>query len=147
MKNKKGFTLVEILAVIVLLALLIIFAVPAILEALEGGRTGIDKINKKNLTDACESVIVEVVSCKIHDETYGALGIHVSDTLKGKCDTLQDLVIGKTVTTNVRNLISSGYFRDDDHNCDLDKPIKITTNSSTLKVTVDLSEVSCRKKK
>jgi len=40
MKNRKGFTLVELLAVIVVLAVIMIFAVPAVLNAMNNARQG-----------------------------------------------------------------------------------------------------------
>ena len=43
MKNKKGFTLVELLAVIVILAIIMIIAIPAVLQTMESARIGVGK--------------------------------------------------------------------------------------------------------
>lgn len=48
MKNKKGFTLVELLAVIVVLAIIMIIAVPAVLDSMESAKAGSFKIFAEN---------------------------------------------------------------------------------------------------
>ena len=50
--NKKGFTLVELLAVIVILAALVIIAVPAISNVLKGGREQAKDINYDTVLNA-----------------------------------------------------------------------------------------------
>lgn len=47
-KNKSGFTLVELLAVIVVLAIIMIIAVPAVLESMENARKGSLKVYAQN---------------------------------------------------------------------------------------------------
>ena len=47
-KNKSGFTLVELLAVIVVLAIIMIIAVPAVLDSMENARKGALKVYAQN---------------------------------------------------------------------------------------------------
>ena len=55
MKNKKGFTLVELLAVIVVLAIIMIIAVPAVLDSMSNAKQGSLKVEaRKVLSKALE---------------------------------------------------------------------------------------------
>lgn len=54
MKNKKGFTLVEVLAVIIVLALLFVIATPKILDAIENSEKNAFKNNVENLIKTAE---------------------------------------------------------------------------------------------
>lgn len=144
MKNKKGFTLVELLAVIVLLSIIMIIVVPNVLNALNSGKNTIDKINKRQLTDAADLVIVEVISCKYQDSTFQALGITKPTSQNANlCQTLRNAVIGKTIRTTVGNLKLAGYFQDEMNNCNNEGVVKITTNGNTYKTTITLENVTC----
>lgn len=48
-KNKKGFTLVELLAVIVVLAIIMIIAVPQVMNAMDGAKVGAFKVEARNV--------------------------------------------------------------------------------------------------
>ena len=54
MKNKKGFTLVELLAVIVILAIILVIAVPKILTVIDDTRTESMKSSAKMIIDSAE---------------------------------------------------------------------------------------------
>lgn len=49
MKNKKGFTLVELLAVIVVLAIIMIIAVPAVLDSMSSAKKGSFVVEARNV--------------------------------------------------------------------------------------------------
>ena len=57
MKNKKGFTLVELLAVIVILAIILVIAIPQIAKVIDDG-----KIN--SLKDKCRKRILSTKNNK-----------------------------------------------------------------------------------
>ena len=54
MKNKKGFTLVELLAIIVILAIIAIIAVPIILNMIEEAKKGAFKSSANGYKDAVQ---------------------------------------------------------------------------------------------
>ena len=71
--NKKGFTLVEILAVLVILSLLLILTIPSIKNALTNGKNKINEINKKQIEDAAKIIVDEVIYCNMTEITKDAL--------------------------------------------------------------------------
>lgn len=73
--NKKGFTLVEVLAVLVILSLLLILTIPSIRDALTSGKNKINEINKKQIEDAAKIIVDEVIYCNLSDETKKLLGV------------------------------------------------------------------------
>lgn len=76
--NKKGFTLVELLAVIVILAILIIFAMPAVISTMETARAGTFKNEINALVSEYETAFSregmidskEVENVKVGDNYY-----------------------------------------------------------------------------
>lgn len=94
MKNKKGFTLVELLAVIVLLGILVAIAVPSVL--------GISKKIKENMYEA------KVKTIEVAAEAW-------ADDNKNSCKTLNDKSIGF--------LISEGYLKADDKEGNIKNPV------------------------
>jgi len=114
--KKSGFTLVELLAVIVILAVLMVFAVPNVWKVVTSSKTGINTLNLSGLNDAAV--------------TYGLANIYIPDncaltsiptsdavTMPSGCDK-------KTVT--VGYLINNGYYKDEANHC------KNTLNTNIL---------------
>jgi prepilin-type N-terminal cleavage/methylation domain-containing protein len=54
MKKKKGFTLVELLAVIVILAVLVLLAVPSVLKMMNGAKENAFEIEAENIIDGAK---------------------------------------------------------------------------------------------
>ena len=59
MKKKKGFTLVELLAVIVILAVLVLLAVPSVLKMMNGAKSNAFKIESENIGKAAKSAYAD----------------------------------------------------------------------------------------
>ena len=55
MKKRNGFTLVELLAVIVILAIILVIAVPSIMDTIEDSRKGAIESSVKMIASAAES--------------------------------------------------------------------------------------------
>jgi prepilin-type N-terminal cleavage/methylation domain-containing protein len=53
-KKKKGFTLVELLAVIVILAVLVLLAVPSVLKMMDGAKDNAFEIEAENIIDGAK---------------------------------------------------------------------------------------------
>ena len=98
--NKKGFTLVELLAVIVILALLIVVVANTALPAMRNAKT-------KSLKTYAERVVEQAKALKISDESKcvsgtpcklaDIMGSDVSDTYKA-----EDIVVTGDITTGYK---------------------------------------------
>lgn len=95
--KKNGFTLVELLAVIVILALLITIAVPNII--------GISNKIKKNMF--CEKVSSIESAAKLY-----AQDMYSDDAVSGS----NEVILASDVT--IKDLIDDGYLKKDDDKCD-----------------------------
>ena len=136
MKNNRGFTLTELLAVIVLLSILMLIAVPNIQGALGASKNSIGEYEKKAIKDAAERAVLEVLNCDLYDSTYNVFGKANTTT----CSTMQNYIIGNTVNSTVELLKNNGYFDDKANRCSGN--ITITTDNA-YKITVDTSNVTC----
>ena len=71
--NKKGFTLVEILATLVILSFIFMLTYPTIQKAFNNGKTAISELSKKQIEDAAKIVIDEVIYCNMSEDTKSLL--------------------------------------------------------------------------
>ena len=58
-KKKKGFTLVELLAVIVILAILVLLAVPSVLKMMNGSKDNAFRIESENIGQAAKTAYAD----------------------------------------------------------------------------------------
>ena len=79
MKNKKGFTLVELLAVIVILAVILVIAIPQIIKTIEAARISSFKDSAILIATNAEK---DYLSNKVLDVEYNATSIKCSDVAK-----------------------------------------------------------------
>ena len=136
MKNKKGFTLVELLAVIVILGIIAVIAIPQIMDSLNKARNKISAIEKNRLIDGAEEMIMEVISCDMTATDFN----YLFNKSISNCSEMQDLVIEKEISTTVTKLKDKGYFEDPSNKCNGE--VRITTNSN-YKVAVKTNRVVC----
>lgn len=137
MRNKKGFTLVEMLAVIVILAIVMIIAVPVIQDALSSSNQGMNEFEKKTIKDGAETMVLEIINCDLDSNIYNVLGISNSLT----CSEVNNLVVGKTITISIQNMKTYGFLNDVGGRCQGD--ILVTTDAESYQVTVDTDSVTC----
>lgn len=128
--NKKGFTLVEILAVLVILSLLLILTIPSIKNALTNGKNKINEINKKQIEDAAKIIVDEVIYCNMTEITKDALAETSCGTAKTK------LING--VNIDLKNLEL------DDKSSKCSGTINVKIDSETYKETIDTTNVICK---
>ena len=134
--KKNGFTLVEILGVIVLLSLLILIAIPSINNALQASKNSISNIEKKNIEEASKIVVLEVVNCDISTTDFN----YLFNKSTSDCLDMQDIVVGKTISTTIEKLKAKNYYKDISNKCS--GTVSITTYSN-YKVTVTTNNVTC----
>ena len=86
--NKKGFTLVELLAVIAILAILILLVTPNILKMFNEGKESIFVQQAQRVMDASNNKYKELKTNGT-DADYAAVGLTIEgsgDTAKSKCN-------------------------------------------------------------
>ncbi len=82
-RNKKGFTLVEMLIVVAIIAILVAVSIPMVTTALEKARRGVDEANAR---DAISLATIEVMGDNITEKTTWAYSVNKDHTgfLEGK---------------------------------------------------------------
>ena len=128
--NKKGFTLVEILAVLVILSLLLILTIPSIKNALTNGKNKINEINKKQIEDAAKIIVDEVIYCNMTEITKDALA-------ETSCSNAKTNLING-VDIDLKNLEL------DDKSSKCSGTINVKIDSETYKETIDMTNVICK---
>jgi len=133
--NKKGFTLVEVLAVLVILSLLLILTIPSIRDALTNGKNKINDINKKQIEDAAKIIVDEVIYCNMTEIAKDALKDETSDEIS--CSIAKIKLING-VNINLKNLEL------DDKSSKCSGTINVKIDSETYKETIDMKNVICK---
>ena len=112
--NKKGFTLVEVLAVIVILAIIMIIVVPNVFEALNAGKNKISDIERSHIVDASETLISEAINCDFYaaddvstirhnDKSFDVFNYMFEKNIS-TCSEMSNLVFSETLETTVEKL-------------------------------------------
>ena len=136
MKNKKGFTLVELLAIIIILGLVVLIAIPEIMNAFNSAKNKISDIEKKHLIDSSEEAVLEIINCDMTITDFNYLFNKNVTT----CSEMQELIIGKDIETSVYKLVEKEHFEDKTAKCN---GTVIINTDSNYKVTVDTNGVTC----
>ena len=126
--NKKGFTLVEVLAVVVVLAIIMIIAVPNILDSLNSAKNKISDIERSHIVDASETLMLEALSNDISVDDFNDL------FYAENCNDIYNKIVGKTVKTTVAKLRSEKLFTLTSGKCSGTVSIK-TSTSKVITVT------------
>lgn len=116
--RKNGFTLVELLAVIVVLALIMVIAIPAVLNTKETASKVLSADEERSIKDAAKLLAIDLddpnsslfncgsgnnwLNCKLDSERTTATGIKTKDWL--------------SATVTVEELIKHNYFSDNKDN-------------------------------
>lgn len=137
--NKNGFTLVELLAVVVVLGLIAAVLVPIIQDTLNSSENKINSINIKQVEDAGKIVGEEILFCDINDNTRKVVGNNLT-----KCDEMQEELYNQGITLNIKDLKTYKYLSDPNDLCT--GSIIITADENTFKVSIDSSGAKCTSK-
>ena len=86
MKKKKGFTLVELLAVIVILAVILVIAVPKIMDTIQNAKEGTFMSSAKLIANQAEKKYIENQTLGITDKIECADIVKTSDADYASCD-------------------------------------------------------------
>lgn len=99
--NKKGFTLVELIAVIVVIALLITIASSSVLAIMNRGKNGLTTVTDKNLEDAAVTYALKHLSLPTCPTTFNL------ESPTGSCFT----------RVKVQELKEKDFFEDNSNHC------------------------------
>ena len=100
MKNKKGFTLVELLAVIVILAIILVITVPQIMKTIESARLGAFKSTAKLLLSQAEKQYLVDQTLSSEEKVLSYSGTGDGNNQCGKLAKLGDDYTTCTLTVN-----------------------------------------------
>lgn len=133
--NKKGFTIVEILGSIVLIALLVVLTTPLIQKTLANSRDKINKIQEKQIKDAGKTVADEILMCEMTDDLKKM-------TNNKTCKELKDIIYGAGLNLSIHNLEDNNYIEKvQEKGGYSEKCINIKVNENTFAITVDIKDV------
>lgn len=94
--NKKGFTLVELLAVIVILAIIMLIATPSILNIIGEARKGAARSSAMGYINAIEK---EAMAREVNEHSVRLMNAHISDAdlipLRGQAPDSVNIVISE----------------------------------------------------
>lgn len=118
--NRKGFTLVELLAVIVVLAVLMTIATPNVLKLLNGSKKNTTEIVLNNLRDATtayakEQVYLKKLSLSACNFEINSEDVAKANINKGGCVKAYDISFLK----------NSDIFDDKDNSCDNSRQVYV----------------------
>lgn len=131
--NKKGFTIVELLAVVVLLSIIMVLVIPNIRDAFTSGKNKLDDINKKQVEDAAKIIINEVLYCNMSTETKTLFGTN------NNCKDARDILTSDNgLTVDIKNLNLDDFRKQ----CEGTITIKIDKN--TYKEEINTDNVTCK---
>lgn len=128
--NKKGFTLVEILAILVIISLIFALVYPNIQDALNNSKKAISELNKEQIEDSVKIIVDEVIYCNMSDETKNILGNNCNDAVT-------TLVNGKDIDISTLEL-------DNNNSQKCTGIINVKIDRETYKATIDMSKVTCK---
>jgi prepilin-type N-terminal cleavage/methylation domain-containing protein len=119
MKKNKGFTLVELLAVIVILAVIALISTPVVLSMIESSRQGAAESSALSYVDATEKAILTQLMTNSSTDYTGTYTVNalvltkdsttITTDLKGDRPTSGTVVVSKTTVTKAQLKFGSYY--------------------------------------
>lgn len=136
MKNNKGFSLIEVIVAITIIAILMIIAIPSINNILKNSKTQISSLMEKNIEEAAKLYGQEIFMCNTEDI------IELPESEAITCiDAKEKLTTDEGILVTIGFLKDKGYFTDKASKCDPNGEIKVSLENTKIKV--ELLEVQC----
>ena len=133
--NKKGFTIVEILGSIVLIALLVVLTTPVIKKTLAKSKEKINEIQEKQIKDAGKTVADEIIMCELTDDLKKM-------TNNKTCKELKDIIYGAGLNLSIQNLENNNYIEKvQEKGGYSEKCINIKADENTFEITIEIKDV------
>jgi len=142
--NKKGFTLVELLAVISILGVVAILAIPTLLSALDKGKKLSKQYDEEGIVEAAKMYLIDLDN-GVKTITYSGSNITVNNKTVKNGDVLSGydlkvyLIQKGGINVTMKTLVEGGYYDDD---CDYtNNPGRCEVPSDcTIKVSLNYSK-------
>lgn len=142
MKNNKGFTLVEILAVIVILSFIMIIIYPTVSDVLFGGRTTVNKLALKNIKESAEMFAQDIYICDSTSDILNILKEDLSYTDVTNCKEAK-AKLQEGITIEIDVLKRYEYISRAD-NCEGNINLRLNGDKMT-NIIVEVDNVTCTK--
>ena len=142
MKKNKGFTLVELLAVIVLLGVLVTLVITQGTDIFHATKNQISKINEKNLKEAANTLANIIITCELDDNIYKELKDQEATDTKENCSSLKDKLFSSGIEVNIDSLKNLDLFEDVSNLCTGE--MTITADENSYKVTANMENITCK---
>jgi prepilin-type N-terminal cleavage/methylation domain-containing protein len=144
MKKNKGFTLVELLAVIVLLGVLVTLVITQGTDVFHATKNQISKINEKNLKEAANTLANIIITCELDDNIYKELEDQEATDTKENCSSLKEKLFDKDIgiKVNIDSLKKLDLFEDVSNLCQ--GTMTITADKNSYKVTANMENITCK---
>ncbi len=137
--NKKGFTLVEVLAVVVLLAIIMLIAIPNVWDSLSATKNKISEIEKKQLIEGAETAVLGALDCEKDNYIYIVAEEELKEDGKtANCKDVKEKLINDGITIDVSYLQDS-YLNNQNTKCIYKGQAKVKV-SENYEVLLDLQE-------
>lgn len=136
--DNRGFTLVELLAVVCIVALVGTIAVPNILKSLDIGKDSSDRVLYGNIRTALQTMYEEI--------RYNEAEVYSYTTSSATAGSNISIAVGDSITTNVQTLVGNGFLTGiNNEDKSVNKNYKIVLNSEGKDIGV--CEVKVTRKK
>lgn len=119
--NKKGFTLIELIAVIILLSLILVIAVPNLIDTYRQSKLKSEEMFLKQLTKSIESYVSLEASSFIYEESFPAnktltKKIYNRDTQKyEEQETTLPVTVYKSSNKSIKDVIEKKIIEENDY--------------------------------
>lgn len=130
--KKDGFTLVELLAVIVIISILLIIVIPSVYIVRQKAIKGLSDEEEKNIKEAGELLGID-----LDDYMTDVYNCKAGSWVALKCTKSNDKWVEAKVS--VEDLVDHGYFRDEKGHC----TGELTVTKGEISYTVTLNNVNC----
>jgi prepilin-type N-terminal cleavage/methylation domain-containing protein len=146
MKSRKGFTLVELLAVISVLGILIVLSVPSIISVLSNSKKMLNEYDQETLLDAAKYYITDIDEGTLEYTYTGNSAIDVNGTtytkgmVMSKYDAKTYIIENNGITITAYDLVSGGYY---DANCKYAGEVVSYEENGTIKTSKVAEDTSC----
>ncbi|MDD2409709.1 MAG: prepilin-type N-terminal cleavage/methylation domain-containing protein [Bacilli bacterium] len=143
MKNNKGFTLIEVIVTVSILAIIMIITIPSINNVMKNSKEQISSITKKNIEESAKLFGQEVYMCDRTSDIISVLN-KLFNRSNITCKEARNILTSSGITVTIGFLKEKEYFSDRSNNCDEtgEVLVKLQTNE---KITVELqSNIKCK---
>lgn len=141
MKNKKGFTFIEIVSIIAVLAVIVVLMFPRLQSSLFGAKNNIKQMNIDSIIESTELLLNEVLYCELNEDKLIEYGFCTGEIPCSCSEAKEDILSGNVIEITLSKLKENSYYQDISDNCNEDGKVIITT-TNTVESNKIIKEIS-----